>query len=143
MSKRRDDLLKAFDENQFFMENTVERNIASYRKGYTRIRITDADGKPLVGAKVSIDQRSHDFNFGCNIFMLDEMETDEKNALYREKFKEFLNYAVIPFYWSDLEPERGKPRYAADSPKIYRRPAPDLVLRTTAMKTAFAAKVTA
>ncbi len=128
MSKRRDDLLKAFDENQFFMENTVERNIASYRKGYTRIRITDADGKPLVGAKVSIDQRSHDFNFGCNIFMLDEMETDEKNALYREKFKEFLNYAVIPFYWSDLEPERGKPRYAADSPKIYRRPAPDLVL---------------
>ncbi|MBR2353188.1 MAG: endo-1,4-beta-xylanase, partial [Clostridia bacterium] len=36
--------------------------------------------------------------------------------------------ATLPFYWDTLEPERGKPRYAKDSPKIYRRPAPDLCM---------------
>ncbi len=128
MPKRRDELLKWFDENRFFMENTVKRNIEAYRMGRVRLRVTDAEGKAVSGAVVAVDQRSHDFNFGCNIFMLDEMESEEKNALYREKFKELFNYAVVPFYWSDLEPEQGKPRYAADSPKVYRRPAPDLAL---------------
>ena len=36
--------------------------------------------------------------------------------------------ATLPFYWDTLEPERGKPRYAKDSPKVYRRPAPDLCI---------------
>lgn len=58
--------------------------------------------------------------------MLDEFETEEKNRAYREVFKDTFNLATVPFYWSDLEPERGKPRYTADSPKIYRRPATDL-----------------
>ena len=128
MSERRDALLKGFDQNQYFMENIVERNIAAYRKGLARIRIVDEKGQPISGAEVSLNQKSHDFNFGCTLFLLDEMETAEKNAAYREKFKEVFNYAVAPFYWSDLEPEEGKPRYAADSPKVYRRPAPDLVL---------------
>jgi endo-1,4-beta-xylanase len=34
----------------------------------------------------------------------------------------------VPFYWSDLEPEQGKPRFAKDSPPIYRRPPPDTVV---------------
>jgi GH35 family endo-1,4-beta-xylanase len=60
--------------------------------------------------------------------MLDELETAEKNELYKKYFKEGFNAATLPFYWSDLEPEQGKPRFAKDSKKIYRRPAPDLCL---------------
>ncbi|MBQ9131844.1 MAG: endo-1,4-beta-xylanase, partial [Clostridia bacterium] len=30
--------------------------------------------------------------------------------------------------WNTLEPEQGKPRYAKDSVKVYRRPAPDLCI---------------
>lgn len=128
MATRRDALLKGFDENRFFMRTTVERNIAAHRKGRMRLRLMDAEGRPLSGAQVAVDQMGHDFNFGCNIFLLDEMETEEKNLQYREKFREIFNYAIIPFYWKDLEPERGKPRYVADSYKVYRRPAPDLAL---------------
>jgi GH35 family endo-1,4-beta-xylanase len=36
--------------------------------------------------------------------------------------------ATLPFYWCDLEPEKGKTRYQKDSPKVYRRPSPDLCL---------------
>ncbi len=32
------------------------------------------------------------------------------------------------FYWGDLEPEPGQPRFAADSPPIPRRPPPDVVV---------------
>lgn len=128
MSKRRDDLLKKFDENQLFMNTKVARGIEENRKGIARIKLTDADGNPIPNAHITLNQRTHDFNFGCSIFLLDEMETAEKNEIYKEKFKDIFNYAVAPFYWNALEPERANPRYAADSPKIYRRPAPDLVL---------------
>ena len=62
------------------------------------------------------------------MFLLDEFETEEKNKIYRKSFPEVFNYAIAPFYWDDLEPEKGKPRYEKNSPKIYRRPSPDLVL---------------
>ena len=60
--------------------------------------------------------------------MLDELETEEKNEKYKKYFAETFNMATLPFYWRDLEPEKGKPRYDKDSVKIYRRPAPDLCM---------------
>ncbi|HML48759.1 MAG TPA: glycoside hydrolase family 10, partial [Clostridia bacterium] len=48
--------------------------------------------------------------------------------MYKDLFRQVNNLATLPFYWRDLEPEQGKPRFAADSPKAYRRPAPDLCL---------------
>ena len=43
-------------------------------------------------------------------------------------FADTFNLAVIPFYWKDIEPEEGKFRYDVNSPPIYRRPPPDLIL---------------
>ncbi len=60
--------------------------------------------------------------------MLDELETPEKNELYKKYFSEAFNMATLPFYWMDTEPEQGKTRYAKDSEKIYRRPPIDLCL---------------
>ena len=60
--------------------------------------------------------------------MLDEFENPEDNAEYRRFFKEYFNFATVPFYWNTLEPDEGKVRFAKDSEKIYRRPAPDLCL---------------
>jgi endo-1,4-beta-xylanase len=34
----------------------------------------------------------------------------------------------VPFYWSDLEPVQGKPRFAKDSPYCYRRPSTDALV---------------
>ena len=60
--------------------------------------------------------------------MLDKLETEKKNEAYKKAFVDVFNMATLPFYWDTLEPERGKPRYAKDSPKVYRRPAPDLCI---------------
>lgn len=126
MSERREKVLAGFARHKDFMEDYIKTGIEANRKGFGRITVKNADGSPVKGASVKLTQKTHDFKFGCNIFMLDEFETEEKNAKYRDIFKKYFNYATVPFYWSDLEPEYGKPRYAKDSPKVYRRPAPDL-----------------
>ena len=99
------------------------------RKGDAEITVTVPEGMSMPQEiTLEIEQKNHEFRFGANLFMLDELETPEKNAIYRQKFPEIFNLATIPFYWSTLEPERGKPRFAADSPKIYRRPPIDLCI---------------
>ena len=51
----------------------------------------------------------------------------KKNVAYRAAFKKIFNCGVAPIYWDTLEPEKGKPRFSADSPNIWRRPALDIV----------------
>ena len=126
MSDRRTKACRYFDRHRDYMDDFVKNGIETNRRGFGRIQIKDADGRPVKGASVHLTLKNHAFKFGCNIFMLDEFETPEKNAAYRENFKKTFNYATVPFYWSDLEPTQGKPRYEKDSPKVYRRPAPDL-----------------
>lgn len=123
---RRDTALKYFDENADFMHSVVEPSIERNRKGRGFITVVDSDGHAIDNAKISVVQKSHEFKYGANIFMLDEMESEEKNQAYKDAFKDLFNIATLPFYWSDLERVQGQPRYTADSPKIYRRPATDL-----------------
>jgi GH35 family endo-1,4-beta-xylanase len=127
MTERRK-ILDLFDEQNDYVEEKVSHGIEAYRKGDGKVRIVDKNGNPVVGAKIKFSQKSHEFRFGANIFMLDELETPEKNDIYKKCFADVFNMATLPFYWDALEPERGKPRYAKDSPKVYRRPAPDLCL---------------
>lgn len=127
MTERRK-ILDLFDEQNDYVEEKVSHGIETYRKGDGKVRIVDKNGKPVVGAKIKFSQKSHEFRFGANIFMLEELETPEKNDIYKKCFADVFNMATLPFYWDALEPERGKPRYAKDSPKVYRRPAPDLCL---------------
>lgn len=123
---RRDTVLKHFEEQKDFVNDRVKNGIEKYRKTDADIKIIDKSGSPVKGAKVEVIHTNHEFRHGMNIFMLDEFETEEKNEIYRKKFPEIANLATVPIYWSDLEPEKGKPRYAKDSPKVYRRPATDL-----------------
>ena len=123
---RAETALKYFQEHQHIMDTRVNSGIELYRKGDANITFVAANGELPKDITLEVRQKNHEFKFGCNIFMLDELETEEKNAIYKEKFPECFNLATVPFYWSDLEPEQGKPRYAADSPKVYRRPSPDL-----------------
>lgn len=98
-----------------------------YRKGFGRIFLLNADGAPFSGnAVIELEQTSHEYKFGANIFMLGGFPDKEKNAQFEKVFPDFFNLAVIPFYWRDLEPVDGQPRFAKDSPTIYRRPPPDL-----------------
>ncbi len=116
--------LKMSDE----LKARIDRGIEENRKGSLILTVKDQNGRPCPAAKASLKQKNHAFLYGANLFMLDELETEEKNRIYRERFPQAFNQATLPFYWDALEPEEGKLRFAADSPKIYRRPAPDLCL---------------
>ena len=121
--------MSAAEEHRDLLEGRVKADIEKYRKGDCKLRFCDKDGKPQAGKTVKITQKTHDFKYGANIFMLDEFPEEECNARYREYYKKYFNLATVPFYWDGLEPEEGKPRYDDDSPKVYRRPAPDLCVK--------------
>lgn len=126
--KNRRDIFQLFTEQEAETNKRMQHGIETYRKGDASIRILRRDGSPVKHAKLTISQRTHHFRFGANLFMLDELETDEKNEAYKSYFAQTFNMATLPFYWNTLEPQRGNPRYSKDSPKIYRRPTPDLCL---------------
>ncbi|MCR4904774.1 MAG: endo-1,4-beta-xylanase [Clostridiales bacterium] len=122
---RQESALRYFREQKGSVRSRIENGIEQNRKRDAVIRIVS--DRPLPDdITVRAEQKNHEFRFGANLFMLDEFETEEKNALYRQKFPEIFNLATVPFYWSDLEPVEGQPRFAKDSPRVYRRPAPDL-----------------
>ena len=121
-------VLEKFEEKEELCRAYVDSNIEAHRKGNVTLRLTDKTGAPIAGKRIHVSQKSHDFKYGANLFLLDEFPDGERNARYREVFSEYFNLATVPFYWAELEPVEGKPRFAADSPKIYRRPAPDLCL---------------
>ena len=128
MSERRDRVLELFDEQKVFMEEKVQAGIEFNRKGIGQITVRDGAGNPIADAKISLKQKSHEFKYGANLFMLDELESEEKNACYKEHMSKFGNMATLPFYWDATEPEEGKTRYAKDSVPLYRRPPIDLCM---------------
>ena len=128
MANRREEVLRPFVEQADYLNERVSTGIEMNRKGWAELSFVDREGKPVKGVTVEARQATHDFRTGANLFMLEELETPEKNAEYKRLFADAFNLATLPFYWRDLEPEQGKPRFAKDSPKVYRRPAPDLCL---------------
>ncbi len=125
---RKDVALKYFEAQRETVDARINEGIEKNRKADARVCVADAQGNPVQGAEVTVEQIGHAFRFGANIFMLDEFETPEKNAWYREKFPEICNLATLPFYWSANEPERGVYRFDKTSPRMYRRPNIDLCM---------------
>ena len=124
----RQNVLELFNEQKDYFEKRYNDGIEKYRKGDISITVKDQSGAPVKNAKIEIKQKSHEFKYGANIFMLDELESEEKNNKYKEIMADFGNMATLPFYWDALEPEKGKPRYDKNSKKIYRRPPIDLII---------------
>lgn len=107
----------------------IEQDIEQYRKADAVLQVVDSQGTSIPDAKVTIEQQTHEFLFGCNLFVLDQLQSPELNAKYERAFTRIFNFATIPFYWGDLEPEQGKPRFAEGSAYIWRRPPPDRLLQ--------------
>ena len=126
--EKRELYMKAYYEHKDEVDARIAEGIEKNRKGWCKVRLTDENGKPVAGKKIKLTQKTHDFKYGANIFMLDEFKDEADNAEYRRFFKEYFNLATVPFYWKDLEPTEGKPRYDKDSEKVYRRPAPELCM---------------
>ena len=86
----------------------IDRN----RKSDAVVRVVDSAGRPVEGARVTVNQTGHEFLFGCNIYGFDQARTAAQNAAYKRRFAELFNYATVGFYWRWYETERGRPRYA-------------------------------
>lgn len=80
------------------------------------------------GSEVKIEQISHQFLFGGNIFLFGDLGSPEKNKKYADTYGDLFNAATLAFYWKTLEQQQGKPRYVAGSSYEYRRPATDPVV---------------
>ena len=125
---RANKILRYFRENEAWMEDRIQNGIEANRMGWMKIKFVNEAGESVDNVQIKLEQKTHDFRFGCNLFMLDELETAEKNAKYKEMYPQLFNLGTLPFYWANLEPKPGLIRFDKDSPKDYRRPAPDLCL---------------
>jgi len=90
---------------------SADDRIQKHRMGDVVLTVTDSSGKPITDAQITIQQTNHSFLFGCNIFLLGQYDSDEKNAAYEELYTGLLNYGTLPFYWGGFEREPGKPDY--------------------------------
>lgn len=122
-------IIKKFDSYDDYLSGKIARDIEENRKGQFVLRFKDENGEPLSNVHVKVKQKKHAFKFGCSTFFLDQFDDEERRGLYRERFKQLFNYAVVPFYWDTLEPEQGKPRFESDSPFVSRRPPVDTIMQ--------------
>lgn len=106
------------------VQQRIDADIEKNRKADALLRFKEA----LAGKEVRIEQLSHDFLFGGNIFLFGDLKTPEQNKKYEDTFGTLFNAATVPFYWKTLEPEQGKPRFESGSSYEYRRPPTDPVV---------------
>ena len=119
---------KALEESKDYFLNRYNGEIEKNRKSDFTVKVFK-DGKPLENAEVTYELKKIDFDFGCNIFMLDQYDDPEQQETYYKQWLNLFNTAVVPFYWEGTEPKQGYLRYSADTPNdVYRRPPADKVV---------------
>lgn len=90
-------------------KSVLDQDIATHRKGELIV-------KAKAGAKVEIEQLSHEFWFGCaipdGVFNGRTPETDR--IIFKQKFLENFNSAVTEnaVKWPNMEPRKGEVNYA-------------------------------
>lgn len=89
----------------------ADARIEKHRKADALVSVVDAMGKPLPGAKVTVEQTRHAFLFGCNIFGWGRQPDEASEIAYRERYAALLNYATLGFYWPSYERRRGEPQH--------------------------------
>ncbi len=84
-----------------------------HRKASASIRVTDANGDALANRRLRLEQRAHEFWFGCGAFdavpYANGMADDPFLRDRVEKWLALFNYGTLPFYWGRYEPEEGRP----------------------------------
>ena len=87
----------------------------AHRKSSCVLQLVDAQGVPMAGRRVQLEQTGHEFKFGCNIFWLTEMMDENLPAERRaylqrlwESWSAMFNFGTMSFYQGRYEPEEGK-----------------------------------
>ncbi|MGI6279577.1 MAG: endo-1,4-beta-xylanase [Acutalibacteraceae bacterium] len=118
---------KCLNESSGYKQET-QKKINQCRTGEFCLKVK-SNNSNIKNIKLSYKLKRHDFDFGCNIFMLNQYDSQEETDRYLELWKGLFNTAVVPLYWEGTEPEKGKLRYTCDSDNnIYRRPPAQTVV---------------
>jgi endo-1,4-beta-xylanase len=121
-------ITEAYRQRRDSLESRIANGIRTTRMATAGVRVVSGDGSPIAGARVEAVQTGHAFHFGANCFLLGGYDSAELNGSYESRFLGLFNAATVALYWRDLEPEQGRPRFALDSDRIWRRPAVDLAV---------------
>lgn len=90
----------------------IDADIEKYRKTDANIAI----GAPK-GAKIKIEQLTHEFVFGAHLFNFNQLGSCERNDRYKSLYGfdkdngAIFNSATIAFYWTCYEPKEGTLRF--------------------------------
>lgn len=110
----------------------ADERIEKYRKGTGHLTVVTKAGKPVVNAKVKIEQTQHEFLFGMNrSYVMQRIVAskmygtpipkfwfkkyhfdDQLIEKYMQSFFEFANYTSLPVAWPVYESSEGKIEYA-------------------------------
>jgi GH35 family endo-1,4-beta-xylanase len=85
----------------------AQRNVERFRKGEGAVTVNDSSGRPVAGAVVRIQQRGHEFLFGCIGFDMIWRRESYNPDVWKRRFSELFNFAVFPFYWARYERQPG------------------------------------
>lgn len=85
----------------------IDKDIDKHRKADAVLKF---EGLPK-GTAVQVEQISHDFIFGANIFNFNQLGTKERNQKYKALYGTLFNAATIPFYWKKFEMQPNRLRF--------------------------------
>lgn len=85
----------------------IDERIEQYRKADASVFLIDVKR----GTEVKIEQISHEFLFGANMFNFGQLGSKELDDKYKETYHTLFNTAAIPFYWKVFEREPGNLHY--------------------------------
>lgn len=83
----------------------------SHRIGECFVKVIDKNGNPVSDKDLVLNQKSHEFLFGCGAFDFMDFPGMQSNEDRRDKWLALMNYGTLPFYWGRYEPEEGHPNY--------------------------------
>ncbi len=121
------------------VQKKIDADIEANRKADATFKI----GEIKDGSEVVVEQISHDFKFGAQIFNFDQLGNEVLNTKYKVLYGTLFNQATIAFYWTRFETEPNCPRFKneyrdsaeywnkCESPKYelyWRRPAPEKII---------------
>ena len=82
-----------------------------HRIGECLVKVIDKNGNPVSDKDLVLNQKSHEFLFGCGAFDFLDFPGMQPNGDRRDKWLALMNYGTLPFYWGRYEPEEGNPNY--------------------------------
>ena len=86
-------LIEQFDRHMQYVGPKLERDIRENRVGTFSLQFFDADGARIYPDEVTVNQTSHEFKFGCSLFLLDQFPEPKKTSRTARRSRKFSTAA--------------------------------------------------